>query len=301
MRKERKINVQREMILNNTKIKHYYKRNFYGFRGEEFDPKNVKIIFEGGSTGNEEMLPEELTIVGNINKLFKKDKLNIKIYNASTNGKSTLGFINDFLYWFPKIPNFKPNYVIFYLGINDEHLTTHYDYKVSNKNIDKIKDYIKNNSFIVDRYKNIKNKYFPSKDSLPYGLYNEKLYDNFNYQNFLYAKNKYAITEGSQDDYIKSYIVRLNYLKSILKKNNILPIFITQVEYDGLSNKNLFKINNETKKFAKKNNYLFVPLDEIVEMSEHDFYDKVHTTPQGSRKIAILIYPYLKKFLTSLE
>ena len=110
MRKERKINVQREMLFGNTTLKHYYKRNFYGFRGEEFDPKDVKIIFEGGSTGNEEYTPEELTIVGNLNKFFKEDELKIKIYNASTNGKSTFGFINDFLYWFPKIPNFNPTH-----------------------------------------------------------------------------------------------------------------------------------------------------------------------------------------------
>ena len=74
MRKERKLNVEREMISQNIKIKHYYKRNFYGFRGEEFDPKDVKVIFQGGSTGNEEYMPEELTIVGKLNEFFEKDK-----------------------------------------------------------------------------------------------------------------------------------------------------------------------------------------------------------------------------------
>ncbi len=33
-------------------------------------------------------------------------------------------------------------------------------------------------------------------------------------------------------------------------------------------------------------------------MEEGDFYDPIHTTPQGSKKIAKLLYPYLKKFLT---
>ena len=41
----------------------------------------------------------------------------IKIYNASTDGKSVNGYINDFNFWFPKIPNFNPKYVIFYIGI----------------------------------------------------------------------------------------------------------------------------------------------------------------------------------------
>jgi len=301
MRKERKLNIKREMIFDNVKFEHHYKRNFYGFRGEEFDPKDVKIIFEGGSTGNQEYIPEEFTIVGNLNKLFDKDKINIKIYNASTNGKSTVGYINDFLFWFPKIPNFNPTYVIFYLGINDvfrDNTVHHYDYKVSSNNLDKVKDYIKNSSFIVDRYKKIKNKYFPSKDNVPYGLYTEDLYKNFNFLNFLDINTKNDTSNIQKKEFVRKFNNRLNNLNIILKENSIIPIFITQIEYDGLRNKKLFLINNETKKFAKNNNYLLVPLDEIAQMSEGDFYDAIHTTPQGSKKIAKLIYPYLKKFLT---
>ena len=299
MRKERKLNVEREMISQNIKIKHYYKRNFYGFRGEEFDPKDVKVIFQGGSTGNEEYMPEELTIVGKLNEFFEKDKKKIEIYNASTNGKSTAGFINDFLYWFTKIPSLQPTHLIFYLGINDvyrDETLDHYDYKVSISKIDKLKDYIKNNSLIVDRYKKIKNKYFPSKDTIPYGLYNENLYDNFKYQSYLSVKNN--TLKSSKEKFVMQYINRLNNLNLILQDTNIVPIFITQIEYDGLRNNKLFLINKETKKFAKKNNYLFIPLDEIAIMEEGDFYDPIHTTPQGSKKIAKLLYPYLKKFLT---
>ena len=299
MRKERKLNVEREMISKNFRIKHFYKRNFYGFRGEEFNPEDVKIIFEGGSTGNEEYTPEELTIVGNLNNFFANDKIKIKIYNASTNGKSTAGFINDFLHWFPKIPSLKPSHVIFYLGINDvyrDKTLYHYDYKVSRDEIDKLKDYIKNSSFIFDRYRKIKNKYFPSEDIIPYGLYNENLYDNFTYQSYL--KVEKDILENSKEDFVKQYVNRLSNLNLILQNNNIIPIFITQIEYDGLKNNKLFLINNETKKFAKKNNYFFIPLDEIAIMEEGDFYDSIHTTPQGSKKIAKLLYPYLKKFLT---
>ena len=48
------------------------------------------------------------------------------------------------------------------------------------------------------------------------------------------------------------YINRLNNLNLILQETNIVPIFITQIEYDGLRNNKLFLINKETKKFAKK-------------------------------------------------
>ncbi len=302
MRKERNLNIQREMVFNNIKLKHYYKRNFYGFRGEEFNPKDVKVIFEGGSTGNQEYIPEKLTIVGNLNNLFRKEKTKIKIYNASTNGKSTIGYINDLLYWFPKIPNFKPSHIIFYLGINDvfrDKAVHHYDYKVSSNNLDRFKDYIKNSSFIVDRYKKIKNKHFPSKDKVPYGLSSIDLYKNFNFINFSNTNKKTNVLNEKKNVFARKFANRLNNLNIILKKNNITPIFITQIEYDGLRNEKLFLINEETKKFAKNNNYMLVPLDEIAEMSKGDFYDRIHTTPQGSKKIAKLIYPYLKNFLIS--
>ena len=53
---------------NNKKISFLYKRNFYGFIGDEFNPKDVKIIFEGGSTGAEMWKPEETSIVEVLNK-----------------------------------------------------------------------------------------------------------------------------------------------------------------------------------------------------------------------------------------
>ena len=55
-----------------TKYIHTYKRNFYGFRGDDVDPKDQKIIFIGGSTGNQRYTPEEMTIVGLINDELKK-------------------------------------------------------------------------------------------------------------------------------------------------------------------------------------------------------------------------------------
>ena len=102
MRKERKINWQTTSIFNGKEYRFFYKRNYWGFRGNEFDPKNVDIIFEGGSTGNQRYTPENLTIVGHLNQKFRKLNNETLIYNASTDGKSISGYINDFKFWFPK-------------------------------------------------------------------------------------------------------------------------------------------------------------------------------------------------------
>ena len=84
MRKERKINWQTSSNFNGKVYNFSYKRNYWGFRGEEFDPKNVQVIFEGGSTGNQRFTPQKLTIVGLINEKFRLSNVNINIYTGKT-------------------------------------------------------------------------------------------------------------------------------------------------------------------------------------------------------------------------
>ena len=298
MRKERKINWLTESTFFGNNYKFFYKRNYWGFRGEEFDPKNVKIIFEGGSTGNQRYTPEDLTIVGLINKRFENENINLKIFNASTDGKSLNGYINDFEFWFPKVPNLKPEYVIFYLGINDRFINDRYylDHKISEMKIDRLKDYIKNNSFVVDKYKIIKNNYFP-KNTLSYDFNDNSIYKDFKYIDFISAQKIHKNKNEDDLALINKFQYKLDKLNSIIKKNNIKPIFITQVKFDGLKDKKLYLINNELKNFSKVNDYFFIPIDELILMEINDFYDHVHTTPKGSSKIADIISENIIKYL----
>ncbi len=299
MRKERKINWQTSSTFNKKTYNFFYKRNYWGFRGEEFDPRNVNIIFEGGSTGNQRYTPEELTIVGLINQKFKSSNNQIKIFNASTDGKSVNGYINDFDFWFPKIPNLNFEYVIFFVGINDRSIYNYeesfWDNKISKKRIDQIKDYIKNNSIFVDKFKFLKNKYFPT-NTLAYDFNSDLLYNNFEYIDYEEAFKLHKNLNNEDLDFIDQFRLRLIKLKSVIKKNQVKPIFITQLKFDGLKDKKLYLINNELKDFAKKNDYFFIPLDEILIMKENDYYDKLHTTPQGSKRIADKIFPLLSDF-----
>ena len=43
-------------------------------------------------------------------------------------------------------------------------------------------------------------------------------------------------------------------------KYQIIPVFITQINYDGLSNYNLYLINEKLKEFCKKENYNIIKL-----------------------------------------
>ena len=300
MRKERKVNWQTTSTFYGKNYNFFYKRNFWGFRGEEFDPENVKIIFVGGSTGNQRFTPENLTIVGLLNDKFQDLNPKLKIFNASTDGKSVSGYINDFDFWFPNIPNFDPSYAIFYIGLNDrfDSFDGRYflDKKVSEQKIDQIKDYIKNNSLIVDKFKLVKNKYFP-KNTSAYDLSNNDLYDNFKYVNYEEALKIHKNLNDKNLILVKNFRSKLNNLKIKIERLNIKPIFISQLMHDGLKDEKLFFINNELKNFVIKNKFFIIPLDEILSMKKNDFFDTTHTTPQGSKRIADKIFPLLLNFL----
>ena len=115
-----------EFTINkeNLKKEWTYRRDYYGFR-EEFDFKDkydlskIDVVFTGGSTGAEMILPYDETIVGNLNNFFYNSDINIKIFNASLDGKSLIGKINDFNQWFNKLENFNPKIMIFYMGLTD--------------------------------------------------------------------------------------------------------------------------------------------------------------------------------------
>ena len=65
-----------------------------------------------------------------------------------------------------------------------------------------------------------------------------------------------------------------------------------------MSDKNLFLVNQELKRFSKSNNFDLIALDEFINNMEiNDYYDQLHTTIPGSEKIAMTLYPQLKKIL----
>ena len=132
-----------------------------------------------------------------------------------------------------------------------------------------------------------------------YDMNKEKLYQNFVYIDYNKANKIHSkILTKDEENYITLLNLRLNNLNEVIKKNDFIPIFITQIKFDGLSDRNLFIGTKEIKKFVKSNNYKIIPLDELITtISINDFFDEVHTTISGSEKIAKVIYKYLIKII----
>ena len=107
--------------------KYNYRRNYYGFRGDDIEPSEIEAIMVGGSNVDERYKPEEFTITGYLNKNLKQNNLNIKIINAGIEAQSTVGIIYNFKHWFSKMENFSPKLILFYIGVNDTGISENVD------------------------------------------------------------------------------------------------------------------------------------------------------------------------------
>ena len=191
--------------------------------------------------------------------------------------------------------------MILYLGINERTIADdlgqkNYDIRIKNEKIDQVKDFIKNNSFFYEKYITVKNIYFP-KNTSGYFLNTDDLYKDFNYIDYNSAKKKFKPQLQEELKILEQIKQRFEILKVIFKEQKITPIIITQVEFNGLKDKNLFLVNELLKEIAIQNNFHIIKLDELAIMKIGDFYDKVHTTPQGTKRIEEIIYPRLKNIL----
>ena len=310
MRKHRMQTSVYEVKFGEKIYKHTYKRNFYGFRGDEVEPEKQKIIFIGGSTGNQRYTPEEFTIVGQLNSKLKNLGINEKIYNASMDGKSTFGIINDFKYWFPKLEEFKPELFIFYIGLNDKFYRGNCqlgneskfdgnDCQISFDFKNRIIDYIKNNSITYYYAKKVKYKYFNTEIKLRYDFFgyrnSDNLYEDFNYINYNTAKKiHFKIKKSSDQKFVENELKkRLKRISFYVEQFNAKAIFITQIQHDGNSEKNLFYANEVIKEYCTENNIVIIPLHEIALMEKNDFYDPWHTTIKGTTKVVNYLSPFV--------
>ena len=282
-----------------------YKRNYYGFRGEDINLKDIKIVLVGGSTADERYKPYEFTIAG-----LLSERLGKKITNAGIEGQSTVGHIFNFESWFSKLKEFNPEYFIFYIGIND-HMRDVKDIKESldghvlnPSRLELFKDNIKSRSLFYDYLRKIKHKYYLNTKKtisydFDYGIKNYYKEKEFNFLNYDQAIKIYNISELkiSYEILIKSYLNNIDKLVKLSKKYNAKPIFINQVMHDGSNNKKLFILNYSLIEHCKNKKYDCIDLVSELKGEKNYWWDGVHTTPVGSKAIVEIIYPKLASFL----
>ena len=289
-----------------------YKRNYYGFRaGDDVKPENIKIILIGGSTADERYKPVKFTITGYLNESLKNNSLNIEIVNGGIEGQSTRGHLNIFKYWFPKIKNLTPEYIIFYVGINDALLNLN-DEIINDhlndgwiKNPDKLesfKDNFRSRSLIYDTVRKMKHKFYTGNEEkrIIYDFdHTNKKNKIFSYLSYSQKLKTYDVPNLSKKNkkIINYYLNNIDKLSSYTKSIGAVPIFINQEMSEGAISKKLFMLNTSLISHCKTKGYKCIDLAKKFFMQPKYFWDGVHTTSAGSKEIANIIFPELISFL----
>ena len=243
--REHRMKNQPSIFKYNGKIFEYtYKRNYYGFRGEDIEPANIEAIIIGGSVVDERYKPEKFTITGYLNENLKEHKNYLKIINGGVEAQSTVGMIYNFKYWFPRLENFKPKLILHYIGVNDIAIQPDKhewddgsDGHMKNpEKFEVFKDNFKSRSFIMNSLRIFKFKYLPKKNFVKHdGNPDPNLKNNFNYISYESALEKYDI-EKLKKKYgkrINGYLNRVDILYNSTKKLESRPIFITNIGSEG--------------------------------------------------------------------
>ncbi len=299
----------------------WYKRDNFGFRIDKpIDPKNVDVVFVGGSTINQKFTNYDDTVVGLLQEEFVQSKKDYKIINAGVDGMSILGHINSFPMWFDQIENFKPKYYIFYIGINDLRLFHSFkenrkalpfdiDFLEENNSKKNLQEYMESNSFFYNQLRNLK--------VLLYLKYNIKIgIHEVNKRNFVYGMrlkknqpinfiewnevetkfNKLSKEEIYWYELFKvEYLNKLKILTDLVEQRDAKIIFINQVSGEGIRNGDYF-IGKTIIEHCDKENLLCLDLVKELPFEYNDFYDWCHLTLKGSKKVADYIYNNLIKY-----
>lgn len=293
-----------------------YTRDKFGLRGQFENPSEIVLLTVGGSTTDQRYITDGQTWQDVLQQEFEAAGNNIVVANAGVDGQSTFGHIKNFDYWFPNIPNLKPKYVLFYIGLNDFYKDegNGYDALVT-KNADKsFRQLLKERSAIYN------------VGRILYGIYQAELRLNITHGSTGLKKAKWA-SEPLQTSYdelmatrLKEYAERLELLIERTKRLGWTAIFVTQpsryyrlnkgtiegfkepVNYNGVPINGvdyyymMRKLDRVTCSKAEEHNIFCIDLakEMMQELEDDDFYDFTHMTPKGAKKLGHYLFMILK-------
>ena len=247
------------------------------------EDKNIKILFIGGSTTENNEVKDSKRFHNLLNKAFIDNDLTF--YNGGVRGNTTLDSINLLI----NHTSYKRGYDYYILmhNINDRNFLNEFpDYKFQVKarnftrlNLDtfyyKILDKLTYNSNIIFfiRYKFF--YFFPWADKV------DQIY-----------KDQNKIKKKRIDSSL-AYRQNLNAFISIIKSRNATPILMTQPL--GFENKQQIEFNNIIRNVAKIKKVTLIDLEKEIDGKNYFLGDGVHFNDNGSEFAAEIIKKSIEK------
>jgi len=291
-----------------------YTRDKYGLRGSYHTPGDIDILTVGGSTTDQRYVSDGYTWQDILQERFQSIGKNIKIANAGVDGQSSLGHIRNFDWWFNNIPELKPKFIIFYLGINDFYKNERisYDELVTDSNKKSYRQILREKSALYHLMYTL------------HGIYSARVIHKAGHGRIDFSKVEWT-TKGLQANYekmmgnrLEEYEERLTVLISKTIGFGAIPIFVTQptrryrfdngtiigikdtlnyndIPINGVDYYQMIRKYDElTCSIGRKHDVLCLDLAKEKFWEDDDYYDFSHMTPKGAKKVGEYIFENLK-------
>ena len=290
-----------------------YSRDEYGRRGQHSTPSEIDILTVGGSTTDQRYIRDGETWRDVLQQQFAQTGRTAIVANAGVDGQSTFGHIKNFAWWFPDIPDLAPNYILFYVGLNDFHKDAgdSYDRLVKDTRSFDLGQAIKKHSALWHLGRTIHGTFRAV-------VVKRIVHRSTNFEELAWTQ------EALQQDYdflqprLSGYESRLYTLADMTHKLGAKPIIVSQpsrqyrVTADGILGWNgvrsyegrqingvdyyymMQRIDRVTKAVSHEQGAIFIDLASHPDWVDADFYDFSHMTPQGAEKVGRLLFQALQ-------
>ena len=283
----------------------HYRRDRFGLRGDYGgDPARIALLAVGGSTTNEQLVGEGDTWASILARGLGAAGKPLVVANAGVDGHSTAGHIRSFDLWFAKIPGLKPRYMLYYVGINDRGAAPDAisgpDSLAHDSAYRRFRTYVENNSALVRVVRVARGWLAARRIGVHHGTGKRETKDS----RWVPAKVSPDLATRARPN-LEGYARRLRLLHARTLAFGATPIYVTQTNGDGrlvggavheieesgggVRFAELALYNAELLKFCAETKARCVDLAGELRFGPGDFYDSVHTTPQGSRKVGMYL------------
>lgn len=288
-------------------------KNSLGFRGPErpSDTTNlVSLITVGGSTTECDVISDSTTWPFLLGEYLSQDVPELWVNNAGMDGHSTFGhqiLLNDY------IVKLHPDFILFMVGANDveRYDLNSFDKRFISKGIKGILE----KSEIVVLMVNIRRTMLARKLKIGHDY---KPFSELTKDNILFPQRYADSILSAQAPYLKTFRERLSTLMDSCLAHDITPLLVTQASLFGggidsvsgcdLTNMNLHDgtngelywrrlelYNDVTRNLARERSLFLVDLAREMPKSTLYFYDALHFTVRGCRKVAEILTRDLSK------
>lgn len=291
-------------------------RGRYGFRGAYPNPGAIDVLTIGGSTTEQKYVTEGSTWQDVIRRRFQAEGLDVSVVNAGQSGQSTHGHLKCFEWWFPSVPGLEMRYTLLYVGINDLYVEPEGDYDVL-REPHEFKHVLEGRSALYRAWRLVR------------GTYRARFVAKVGHRPLDFTQVDWVDRPRLGDhaevirEVLAAYEKRLGLLLARIKQWPSTPVCVTQqtrfyrrnggsiegAEYGGsfagreINGVDLYHLlsllNEKTIEVCRGSGAPAIDLASELELDDADFYDYVHNTPSGTRKIGRYLHAKLRPLFAS--